>query len=237
MQRSKFSSWRSKTSDAKKEAMTTQPSPFASSPIVLDHPLIRHKLTRLRRSDTSTAGFRRLVRELSLLMCYEATRDLPMETVEITTPLETMQAEQLAGPDVCFISILRAGNGLLDGMLDLVPFAPVGHIGLYRDPETLEAIEYYLKLPSQISSRRCVVVDPMLATGHSAAAALTRLKEKGAKRLLFVCLLSTPEGIACLKEKHPDVPVITCAIDRGLDDHGYIRPGLGDAGDRLFGTK
>ncbi|MFT9400715.1 uracil phosphoribosyltransferase [Acetobacter sp.] len=217
--------------------MTTQPSPFASSPIVLDHPLIQHKLSHLRKAETSTAGFRRLVRELSLLMCYEATRDLPLETVEIITPLETTQAKQLAGPDVCFISILRAGNGLLDGMLDLVPFAPVGHIGLYRDPKTLEAVEYYLKLPTQISSRRCVVVDPMLATGHSAAAALTRLKQEGAKRLLFVCLLSTKEGIEYLKQTHPDVPVITCSIDPTLDDHGYIRPGLGDAGDRLFGTK
>lgn len=217
--------------------MTTQPSPFASSPIVLDHPLIQHKLSHLRKAETSTAGFRRLVRELSLLMCYEATRDLPLETVEIITPLETTQAKQLAGPDVCFISILRAGNGLLDGMLDLVPFAPVGHIGLYRNPKTLEAVEYYLKLPTQISSRRCVVVDPMLATGHSAAAALTRLKQEGAKRLLFVCLLSTKEGIEYLKQTHPDVPVITCSIDPTLDDHGYIRPGLGDAGDRLFGTK
>lgn len=217
--------------------MMKQLFPFASSPIVLDHPLIQHKLTHLRKAETSTAGFRRLVRELSLLMCYEATRDLPLETVAIKTPLETTEGKQLSGPDVCFISILRAGNGLLDGMLDLVPFAPVGHIGLYRDPQTLKAVEYYLKLPSQIASRRCVVVDPMLATGHSAAAALTRLKEEGAQRLLFVCLLSTPQGIACLKEKHPDVPVITCAIDPTLDEHGYIRPGLGDAGDRLFGTK
>ena len=206
-------------------------------PLVLDHPLIKHKLTHLRRAETSTAGFRRLVRELSLLMCYEATRELPLEPVEIQTPLETMQGEQLAGPDVCFISILRAGNGLLDGMLDLVPFAPVGHIGLYRDPETLEAVEYYLKLPSQVSSRRCIVVDPMLATGHSAAAAITRLKEKGARKLLFTCLLSTPEGIACLQKAHPDVQIMACSIDRGLDEHSYIVPGLGDAGDRLFGTR
>ncbi|ATI12981.1 MULTISPECIES: uracil phosphoribosyltransferase [Acetobacter] len=206
-------------------------------PLVLDHPLIKHKLTHLRRAETSTAGFRRLVRELSLLMCYEATRELPLEPVEIQTPLEPMMGEQLAGPDVCFISILRAGNGLLDGMLDLVPFAPVGHIGLYRDPETLEAVEYYLKLPSQVSSRRCIVVDPMLATGHSAAAAITRLKEKGARKLLFTCLLSTPEGIACLQKAHPDVQIMTCSIDRGLDEHSYIVPGLGDAGDRLFGTR
>lgn len=217
-------------------SMTSETHP-PIPPVVLDHPLIQHKLTHLRRKETSTAGFRRLVRELSLLMCYEATRDLPLEPVEITTPLETMQGEQLAGPDVCFISILRAGNGLLDGMLDLVPFAPVGHIGLYRDPNSLEAVEYYLKLPTQIASRRCIVVDPMLATGHSAAAALTRLKQQGAKRLLFVCLLSTPEGIACLQKAHPDVPIMTCSIDRGLDEHGYIRPGLGDAGDRLFSTR
>lgn len=216
--------------------MTSETHP-PSRATVLDHPLIRHKLTHLRRAETSTSDFRRLVRELSLLMCYEATRDLPLERVNITTPLEPAQGEQLAGPDVCFISILRAGNGLLDGMLDLVPFAPVGHIGLYRDPASLEAVEYYLKLPDQIASRRCIVVDPMLATGHSAAAALTRLKEKGAERLLFVCLLATPEGLACLHEAHPDVPVMTCAIDRGLDEHGYIRPGLGDAGDRLFGTR
>ena len=204
---------------------------------VLDHPLIQHKLTLLRRADTSTASFRTLVRELSLLMCYEATRHLPLETVEITTPLETMFSKQLAGPALCFISILRAGNGLLDGMLDLAPFAAVGHIGLYRDPETLEAVEYYLKLPARISDRLCIVVDPMLATGHSAAVALTRLKEEGAKNILFACLLSTPHGIEHLKKTHPDVSVITCATDPGLDDHGYIRPGLGDAGNRLFKTR
>jgi uracil phosphoribosyltransferase len=210
----------------------------ASAPvIVLDHPLVQHKLTRLRQVTTSTAGFRRLMREISLLMAYEATRDLPLEMVEIETPLERMQGHLLSGKKLCLVSILRAGNGILDGMLDLLPAARVGHIGLFRDPATLEPVEYYLKLPEDIGARVCIVVDPMLATGHSAATAIERLKTAGARHIVFVCLLAAPEGAAHLSASHPDVKIITCAIDRELDDHGYIRPGLGDAGDRLFGTK
>ena len=205
--------------------------------VVVDHPLVQHKLTLLRKKDQATAGFRRLVSEVSLLLAYEVTRDLPLEMVEIETPLETMQAPILAGKKLCFVSILRAGNGILDGMLDLVPSARVGHVGLYRDPETLEAIEYYMKVPDDIGERLAVVVDPMLATGHSASAAIRRLKDAGAKRIRFVCLLAVAEGLAVIREEHPDVTVYTAAIDRGLDSHGYIRPGLGDAGDRLFGTK
>ncbi|PYD47637.1 uracil phosphoribosyltransferase [Novacetimonas pomaceti] len=205
--------------------------------VVLTHPLARHKLTLLRDARTSTGEFRRLARELSMLAGYEALRDLPVEDVEIDTPLERMTGQQLAGKKLCLVSILRAGNGILDGMLDLVPSARVGHVGLYRDPATLEPVEYYLKLPDDLARRRCVVVDPMLATGHSAVAAITRLKQAGADSIVFVCLLAAPEGVACLRAAHPDVRVVTCAIDRGLDDHGYIRPGLGDAGDRLFGTK
>ena len=205
--------------------------------IALDHPLIQHKLTLLRMSKTSTAGFRRITREISMLMAYEVTRDLRLEMVGIETPLEPMQAPQLAGKKLCFVSILRAGNGILDGMLDLVPGARVGHIGLYRDPHTLVPVEYYLKLPDDIGERLVVVVDPMLATGNSAAAAVLRLKQAGAEQIRMVCLLAAPEGIAAFHGEHPDVPVYTCAIDRGLDAHGYIRPGLGDAGDRLYGTK
>ncbi|MCE0742468.1 uracil phosphoribosyltransferase [Acetobacter sicerae] len=204
---------------------------------VVSHPLVRHKLTHLRARTTSTAGFRRLVRELSLLLAYEATRDLKLEPVTIETPQETMEGEELSGKKLCFVSILRAGNGILDGMLDLIPSARVGHIGLYRDPETLEAVEYYLKLPDDIGDRICIAVDPMLATGHSAVAAIDRLKNAGCKSIIFVCLLAVPQGIACLQKAHPDVRIITCSIDRELDDHGYICPGLGDAGDRLFGTK
>ncbi|WP_323990435.1 uracil phosphoribosyltransferase [Nguyenibacter sp. L1] len=212
-------------------------APSAASVVVLDHPLVQHKLTRLRQATTSTAGFRRLTRELSLLMAYEATRDLPLETVDIDTPLERTQGHLLSGKKLCLVSILRAGNGILDGMLDLVPAARVGHIGLFRDPTTLEPIEYYMKLPDDIGERVCIVVDPMLATGHSAAAAIDRLKTAGARQIVFVCLLAAPEGVAHLAAAHPDVKIVTCAIDRELDDHGYIRPGLGDAGDRLFGTK
>jgi uracil phosphoribosyltransferase len=203
----------------------------------LDHPLIQHKLTLLRNKKTSTAGFRRIAREISLLMAYEVTRDLPLEMVEIETPLEVMQAPQLSGKKLCLVPILRAGNGILDGMLDLVPGARVGHIGLYRDPHTLVPVEYYLKLPEDIGERLVIIVDPMLATGNSAAAAVTRLKQAGAKQIRVVCLISAPEGLRAFHEEHAEVPVFTCAIDRCLDDHAYIRPGLGDAGDRLYGTK
>ncbi|NHO31685.1 uracil phosphoribosyltransferase [Acetobacter fallax] len=215
----------------------TETAAHSGNVVVVTHPLVRHKLTRLRDASTSTAGFRRLARELSLLLCYEATRDLKLEPVEINTPIEPMTGERLSGKKLCFVSILRAGNGILDGMLDLVPSARVGHIGLFRDPETLRPVEYYMKLPDDIGNRDCIVVDPMLATGYSASAAIDRLKNAGAENIIFVCLLAAPEGVACLSKAHPDVKIITCAVDRELDDHGYIRPGLGDAGDRLFGTK
>jgi uracil phosphoribosyltransferase len=210
---------------------------IAAGVTVLDHPLVQHKLTLLRDRSTSTGEFRRIAREISLLMAYEATRGLPLEEVAIETPLEPMQAPRLAGKKLCFVSILRAGNGILDGMLDLVPSARVGHIGLYRDPQTLVPVEYYVKLPDDVSDRLAIVVDPMLATGHSAAAAVARLKQSGVTQIRFVCLLTVPEGLRIFHEEHPDVPVLTAAIDRGLDEHGYIRPGLGDAGDRLYGTK
>lgn len=204
---------------------------------VLDHPLIQHKLTLLRDKTTGTAAFRQLAREISLLMAYEVTRPLPLETVRIETPLEAMEAPRLAGKKLCIVSILRAGSGILEGMLDLVPSARVGHIGLYRDKVTLEAVEYYRKLPEDVAQRLVIVVDPMLATGNSAIAAITRLKQVGVTALRFACLLAVPEGLRAMVAAHPDVPVFTAAVDRGLDDHGYIRPGLGDAGDRLFGTK
>ena len=212
-------------------------TPDAPTLTVLDHPLVQHKLTLLRRRETPTGDFRRIVREISLLMAYEATRHLPLETVQIDTPLEPMQAHALSGKKLFFVSILRAGNGILDGMLDLVPSARVGHIGLFRDHATLRPVEYYLKLPDDIARRDVIVVDPMLATGFSAAAAVSRLKEAGAAQISFVCLLAVPEGLRTFRNDHPDVPIFTAAIDRGLDENGYIRPGLGDAGDRLFGTK
>jgi uracil phosphoribosyltransferase len=204
---------------------------------VIRHPLVQHKLTLMRQKQTSTGEFRRLAREISLLMAYELTRDLPLAETAIETPLEPMQAPILAGKKLCIVSILRAGDGIMEGMLDLVPSARVGHIGLYRDPATLEPVEYYLKLPEDIADRLVIVVDPMLATGHSAAAALSRLKQAGADQLRFACLLAAPVGLDVLTGAHPDVPVYTCSIDRELDDHAYIRPGLGDAGDRLYGTK
>ncbi|MFP6749945.1 MAG: uracil phosphoribosyltransferase [Alphaproteobacteria bacterium] len=204
---------------------------------VADHPLIQHKLTLLRRSQTSTAEFRRLLGEISLLLAFEATRDLALKQVRIETPLETMEAPLLDGKKLCLVSILRAGNGLLEGMLDLIPSARVGHIGMYRDHDTLEAVEYYLKLPPAIGERQVIVVDPMLATGNSAIAAVTRLKEAGARRMKFVALVAAPEGIEAFSAAHPDVPILTAAIDRQLSDIGYILPGLGDAGDRLYGTK
>ncbi len=204
---------------------------------IVDHPLVQHKLTLLRDRETSTAKFRQVAREISLLMGYEVLRELPMEQVSIETPLEPMEAPRLAGKKLCFVPILRAGNGILEGMLDLVPAARVGHVGLYREPRTLVPVEYYLKLPDDIAERLVIVVDPMLATGHSACAAIARLKQAGVTQLRFVCLLAAPEGIAALSSEHPDVQVFTAAIDRELDAHSYIRPGLGDAGDRLYGTK
>jgi uracil phosphoribosyltransferase len=204
---------------------------------VVDHPLVQHKLTLLRDRNTPTGLFRQLAREISLLMAYEVTRILPLDTVQIETPMERMQAPHLVGKKLCFVSILRAGNGILDGMLDLVPSARVGHVGLYRNPFTLMPVEYYVKLPDLMGERLAVVVDPMLATGHSACAAVTRLKQAGAAEIRFTCLIAAPEGLQVFAEEHPDVPVFTAAIDRGLDEHGYIHPGLGDAGDRLYGTK
>ncbi|GBR01252.1 uracil phosphoribosyltransferase [Gluconobacter cerinus] len=209
----------------------------ALPPIVLDHPLVRHKLTRLRDKNTSTAGFRRLTRELSLLLAYEATRGLSLASRHIEAPSGPMEGEELDGKKLCFVSILRAGNGLLDGMLDLVPSARVGHIGLRRDHETLEVSEYYFNMPSDVPGRTCIVLDPMLATGHSAAAAVARVKEAGAISPVFACLLAAPEGIDYMTKLHPDVQIVTCCVDQKLDEHGYIVPGLGDAGDRLFGTR
>jgi uracil phosphoribosyltransferase len=203
---------------------------------VVDHPLLRHKLTLLRDKTTKTAVFRQIAREASLLLAYEATRDLPLEQIAIETPLEPMQAERLAGKKLCIVSILRAGNGILEGMLDLIPAARVGHIGLYRDHATLRPVEYYLKLPSDVADRLVILVDPMLATGHSAMAATTQLKAAGVTAIKFVCLLAAPEGVAAFTAAHPDVPVFVGAIDRQLDAYGYIRPGLGDAGDRIYGT-
>jgi uracil phosphoribosyltransferase len=203
----------------------------------LDHPLLRHKLTLLRDVYTPTSLFRQVAREIALLMAYEVTRDLPLQPIDIETPLEPMRAEHLSGKKLCIVSILRAGNGLMEGMLDLMPSARVGHIGLYRDPATLHAVEYYLKLPSDVAERSVILVDPMLATGNSATAATTRLKQAGVTAIKFVCLLAAPEGIATFTGTHPDVPIFTAAIDRELDSHGYIRPGLGDAGDRFYGTK
>jgi uracil phosphoribosyltransferase len=204
---------------------------------VVDHPLVQHKLTLLRDKRTPTAQFRQLAREISLLMAYEVTRPLPLEPMEIDTPLERMQAARLLGKKLCFVSILRAGNGILDGMLDLVPSARVGHVGLYRDHETLLPVQYYLKLPDDLPQRVTIVVDPMLATGHSASAGVARVRQAGATQIRFMCLIAAPEGLRVFREEHPDVPVFTAAIDRCLDENGYIRPGLGDAGDRLYGTK
>jgi uracil phosphoribosyltransferase len=204
---------------------------------VVDHPLVQHKLTIMRDKSTSTAGFRQLLKEISLLLCYEVTRELPMTTTRIDTPLQEMNAPALAGKKLVFASVLRSGNGLLEGMLELVPSARVAHIGLYRDHETLEAIEYYFKAPDDIADRLVIVVDPMLATANSAIAAIEKLKARGANNLRFVCLLAAPEGIKRFTEAHPDVPVFTAAIDSHLNEKGYIVPGLGDAGDRMYGTK
>jgi uracil phosphoribosyltransferase len=204
---------------------------------VVDHPLVQHKLTIMRDKDTSTASFRRLLREISLLLCYEVTRELELTTREIETPLEKVSAPTLEGKKLVFASVLRAGNGLLDGMLDLVPAARVAHIGIYRDPKTLEAVEYFFKAPSNLENRLVIVVDPMLATANSAIAAVSKLKERGATNLRYLCLLTAPEGIERFNAAHPDVPIFTAAIDSHLNEKGYIVPGLGDAGDRMYGTK
>ena len=208
-----------------------------ANPVIVDHPLVQHKLTIMRDKQTSTAGFRRLLREISTLLCYEVTRDLDLEMIGIETPLGPMDAPTLAGKKLVFASVLRAGNGLLEGMLDLVPSARVAHIGLYRDPKTLVAVEYYFKAPDDLADRLTVVVDPMLATANSAVAAVDRLKERGAKDLRFVCLLAAPEGVERFSGAHPDVPIYTASLDSHLNEKGYIVPGLGDAGDRMYGTK
>ncbi|MCX7360208.1 MAG: uracil phosphoribosyltransferase [Alphaproteobacteria bacterium] len=204
---------------------------------IVDHPLVQHKLTILRDKETSTRSFRTLLREISVLLCYEVTRDLPLEDVAIETPVAAMMGKRLAGKKLVFAPILRAGMGLLDGMLELVPSARVAHIGLYRDPKTLKAVEYYFKAPSDVAERLVIVVDPMLATGHTAVAALDRLKENGVTDIRLVCLLAAPEGIDIVRSHHPDVPIWTAAIDERLNEHSYIVPGLGDAGDRMYGTK
>jgi uracil phosphoribosyltransferase len=204
---------------------------------LINHPLVQHKLTLLRQKDLSTTSFRRLIHEVSVLMAYEVTRDMPTHLVEVETPLEKMMSPTIDGKKTVFVAILRAGLGFMDGMLEVVPGARVGHIGLYRDPKTLGAIEYYFKMPQGMPERDAIVLDPMLATGNSAVAAVDRLKETNPKSIRFVSLLSAPEGIANMQRRHPDVPIYTAAIDRQLNEHGYILPGLGDAGDRIFGTK
>jgi uracil phosphoribosyltransferase len=204
---------------------------------LIEHPLVQHKLTLMRRKDASTSTFRTLLHELASLMAYEVTRDMPLQDVQIETPLESMTGRMIDGKKLVFVSILRAGNGILEGMLNVVPGARVGHVGLYRDPATLQAVEYYFKMPSEMAERDVIVVDPMLATGNSAIAAIDRLKKLQPRSIKFVCLLTCPEGIAALQKAHPNVPIYTAAIDRQLSDHGYILPGLGDAGDRIYGTK
>ncbi|RMG12182.1 MAG: uracil phosphoribosyltransferase [Planctomycetota bacterium] len=204
---------------------------------VIDHPLIQHKLTLMRRKETSTGEFRTLLGEISMLMAYEVTRDLPLTLQRIETPLQAMDAPIIDGKKIVVVSILRAGNGIMDGILKIIPSARVGHVGLYRDPETLVAVEYYFKLPEDVSDRTLLVVDPMLATGHSAVAAVDRIKKTKPQAIKFLCLLAAPEGVAYFAEHHPDVPIYTAAIDERLNEKGYILPGLGDAGDRMFGTK
>ena len=204
---------------------------------LVDHPLVQHKLTLMRRKEASTNSFRRLLNEISMLMAYEVTRDMPMQDVEIETPLEKTTTKVIDGKKLVFVSILRAGTGILDGMLSVVPGARVGHIGLYRDPKTLVAVEYYFKMPADMHERDAIVLDPMLATGNSAVAAVRRVKATTPRSIRFVCLLTCPEGLEHFHREHPDVPVYTAAIDSHLNEHGYIVPGLGDAGDRLFGTK
>jgi uracil phosphoribosyltransferase len=208
-----------------------------ASVTVVDHPLIQHKLTIMRNKDTSTASFRRLLREIAHLMCYEVTRDLELQMIPIETPMGEFDAPSIKGKKLVFASILRAGNGLLDGMLDLVPAARVAHIGIYRDHETLQPVEYYFKAPAELDNRLIIVVDPMLATANTSIAAIQRLKDRGANNLRFLCLLAAPEGIEKFSTAHPDVPIFTASIDSHLNDQGYIVPGLGDAGDRMYGTK
>jgi uracil phosphoribosyltransferase len=203
----------------------------------ITHPLVQHKLTLMRNREASSTSFRTLLGELAMLMAYEVTRDMPVQMVPIDTPLEPMLSPMIDGKKLVFASILRAGNGMLDGLLRVVPNARVGHVGLYRDPKTLEAVEYYFKMPAEMAERDVIVVDPMLATGHSATAAVTKIKALGPRSVKFLCLLAAPVGIETLHAAHPDVPIYTAAIDRELNDHGYILPGLGDAGDRIFGTK
>ncbi|MDA2890680.1 uracil phosphoribosyltransferase [Mycolicibacterium sp. BiH015] len=204
---------------------------------VVDHPLVQHKLTLMRRKEASTNSFRRLVREVSAMMAYEVLRDVALHEVEVETPLEHTKGHAIDGKKLVFVSILRAGTGILDGMLEVVPSARVGHIGLYRDPKTLVAVEYYFKMPGDLHERDLIVVDPLLATGNSAIAAVERLREYRPKSIKFVCLLTCPEGIAAMTQAHPEVPIYTAAVDRELDERGYILPGLGDVGDRIFGTK
>ncbi len=204
---------------------------------VVDHPLVQHKLTKMRDKNAPTNEFRQLLKEISHLLAYEATRDLPTTTTRIDTPVCEMEAPVLAGKKLALVSILRAGNGLLDGILDLIPSARVGFVGLYRDEETLQPVKYYFKVPTTLEDRVTIAVDPMLATGNSSVAAIDMLKEAGAKNIIFMCLLASPEGVALMKEKHPDVRIVTAALDDKLNDKGYIVPGLGDAGDRMFGTK
>ncbi len=204
---------------------------------IVDHPLVQHKLTLMRKQDTSTAEFRQLLREISQLLAYEVTRNLPMTTKLIQTPMQEMEAPVLEGRKLALVSILRAGNGLLDGMLELIPSARVGFVGLYRDEATLKPVQYYFKVPTEMSDRLVIAVDPMLATGNSSVAAIDLLKKAGATNIRFLCLLAAPEGVARMKEAHPDVPIVTAALDERLNELGYIVPGLGDAGDRMFGTK
>jgi uracil phosphoribosyltransferase len=220
------------TSEVKEPRMST-----AAPVTVVSHPLVQHKLTLMRQKDLSTSSFRRLLHEVAMLMAYEVTRDMPTQLIDIETPLEKMKSPVIEGRKTVFVVVMRAGSGFLDGMLEVVPGARVGHVGLYRDPKTLVAVEYYFKMPGEMHERDAIVLDPMLATGNSAVAAVERLKETKPKSIRFVSLVAAPEGISNMQRHHPDVPIFTAAIDRELNDHGYIVPGLGDAGDRIFGTK
>ena len=210
---------------------------MSKAPFVADHPLVKHKISHLRKKETGTKEFKELVSEIATLLCYEATRDLPTELVEIETPLTVTSQPVIAGRKLALVPILRAGLGMVDGMLTLLPAAKIGHIGLYRNEETLEPVEYYCKLPADVSEREVIVLDPMLATGGSAVDAITMIKKRGAKHIKFICIIAAPEGLAKLRESHPDVDIYIGQLDECLNEHGYIMPGLGDAGDRIFGTK